>query len=93
MKMDEKDLDIFLRYPYGAFYDVSKPDGIVNSDAVIVYADLSGITRSIESLEGYFITKISLPNYNPICLRRQMGDFEKKHLGMFETFTEHFRRK
>ena len=76
-------------YPYGAFYDVSLPDSMENSDSVIIYVDLSYVSREIRSLEGYFLSNTPLQREtNPVCLREQMAQFEVDHSGKFQGFSE-----
>ena len=82
------ELKIEIRYPYGAFYDVSLPGSKRNSSGVIIYSNLIGISREISSLEGFFLSENPLPgNENFVCLREQMAEFEEIHSGRFQKFS------
>ena len=82
------ELKIEIRYPYGAFYDVSRPGSMATSTAIIVYTDLRNVTREISSLEGYFLSEKPLETENLVCVRDQMDDFAKKHSGRFERLSD-----
>jgi hypothetical protein len=80
-------------YPYGKFYDSSRvkiPTDEQNWTGIIIYVHPSAETnRIIGSLEGYFYSKLPLPNEgegNPLVQRTQMKEFEDKYRGEFIPF-------
>lgn len=75
-------------YPYGAFYDVNIPGGMENSDAIVIYSDLINVTGELRSLEGIFVSQALIKTQNPLCLRKQMEEFEKLYKGEFIEFTQ-----
>jgi len=52
----------------------------------------SGVTRTMGSLLGFFVTKRSLESFvipgkgNPICKKTEMKEFEKEYSGTFLSF-------
>lgn len=85
-------------YAYGKFYDEARVNPITMNEYcdVIVYAQpLFGITKTIGSLEGFFISEIPLikegdkgvrKDWQPVFVRNQMKDFEEKYRGKFHPF-------
>jgi hypothetical protein len=80
-------------YVYGKFYDPHKvrvPKGEEDWTGLIVYVHpLEETSRIIGSLEGYFYSKLPLPNKsgnNPLVQRTDMKLFEEKYQGKFFPF-------
>lgn len=80
-------------YVYGKFYDTSRvrvPTDEQNWTGLIIYVrPLEETSRVISSLEGYFYSKIPLPNKgdgNPLVQRTEMNKFEEKYQGKFFPF-------
>jgi len=84
---------IFYKYPYGVFYDADVKDAanaIRTSDGIIIYTNIAAEQwRTVHSLEGVFETfeEFNVTSNNPVCLRREMQQFEQLHQGRFVPFS------
>jgi hypothetical protein len=85
-------------YGYGKFYDAGKErtPSLDSEYELIIYAQISSeISRTIGSLEGFFISNVPLiregdkgvrKDWNPVIKRKHMEEFEKKYHGKFIPF-------